>query len=154
MTPKTPMVDRQFAALTEMKDAVNAGDAGRYARAYAPDAVITIHGGVELKGRSSIEQYEVELMREFPGTRFAFYAIWLKGPQAVVHYAVKGKTPSGKGMGHEGLLFYRFQSSGLIEEEHRYLDSMTPMAQMGMLGTLTVRPPPRLPTDTKVHMAK
>jgi uncharacterized protein (TIGR02246 family) len=80
------MEDRQITALNEMMNAVNAGDAKRYARLYAQDAVITIYGGGELKGRSAIEQYEVELLREFPGTRLAFYSVWQKGALAVVHY--------------------------------------------------------------------
>src|SRR4029079_15819136 len=61
--------DRQPAAIAEMMDAVNAGDAHRYALRYAPDAVIVIHGSVVLNGRDAIEGYEVELLREFPGAR-------------------------------------------------------------------------------------
>jgi ketosteroid isomerase-like protein len=137
-----------------MMNAVNAGDARRYARVYAEDALITIYGSGELKGRVAIEQYEIELLREFPGARLAFYAIWQKGSLAVVHYAVNGQTPSGKPMGHEGILFYRFHPSGLIAEERRYLDSLTPMAQLGMLGTLSVRPPPTLPAKVKIHVGK
>ena len=72
---------------------------------------------------------------------------------AVVHYAVNGRTPRGQSMGHEGLLFYRFDSSGLIKEERRYMDSLTPMAQMGMLGALPTRPVPTLPTEMKVYVA-
>ena len=66
------MEDRQISAVTEMMQAVNAGDAKRYARLYAQDAVIMIHGSGELKGRGAIEQHEVELLREFPGARLAF----------------------------------------------------------------------------------
>ncbi len=146
--------DRQITALTQMINAVNAGDAQRYARLYAQDAVITIYGGGELKGRGAIEQHEVKLLREFPGTRLAFYSIWQKGAVAVVHYGVNGRTPGGQPMGHEGLLFYRFHPSGLIEEEHRYLDSLTPMAQIGMLGTTPARAVPTLPTELKVHVAR
>ncbi len=148
------MEDRQITALTHMMNAVNAGEARRYARLYAQDAVITIYGGGELKGRDAIEQYEVKLLQEFPGTRLAFYSIWQKGALAVVHYAVNGRTPGGQSMGHEGLLFYRFHPSGLIEEEHRYLDSLTPMAQMGMLGATPTRALPTLPTELKVHVAR
>src|ERR1700730_12596799 len=75
-----PMEDRQIATLTEMVNAVNAGDAKRYATLYAQDALITIYGSGELKGRGAIEQYEVELLREFPVARLAFYAVWQKGP--------------------------------------------------------------------------
>lgn len=148
------MEDQQITALKQMVDAVNASDAQRYARLYVQDAVITIYGGGELKGRSAIEQYEVELLREFPGTRFAFYSIWQQGTLAVVHYGVNGRAASGQAMGHEGLLFYRFHPSGLIEQEHRYLDSMTPMAQMGVLGTAPARNLPTLPSESKVHATK
>jgi uncharacterized protein (TIGR02246 family) len=148
------MQDRQVAALTGMMDAVNAGDAGRYARLHAQDAVIAIHGSGRLEGRGAIEQHEVELLRQFPGARLAFYDAWLEGPRAVVHYAVNGKTPGGQAMGHEGLLFYRFEPSGLIREERRYLDSLTPMAQLGLLGALPARPLPTLPARMKAHVAE
>lgn len=148
------MEDRQIAAFTEMMQAVNAGDAGRYARLYAQDAVITIHGSGALEGRAAIEKYEIELLREFPGARLAFYDVWQNGPVAVVHYAVNGRTPGGQSMGHEGLLFYRFGPSGLIEEELRYLDSLTPMAQLGALGPLPARPLPTLPDRMKAHTAR
>lgn len=144
------MDDRQITALTEMVHAVNAGDANRYARLYAEDAVITIHGSGLLEGRDAIEQHERELLREFPGARLGFYAIWRRGSLAAVHYAVNGRTPGGQSMGHEGLLFYRFHPSGLIEEEHRYMDSLTPMAQLGVLGP-PARPLPALPGEPKVH---
>jgi hypothetical protein len=57
-------------------------------------------------------------------------------------------------MGHEGLLFFRFGPSGLIEEEHRYLDGLTPMAQMGLLGGgVAARPIPTLSTELTVSTA-
>jgi len=148
------MEDQQVTALTEMISAVNAGDTRRYATLYAQDAVITIYGGGELKGRGAIEQHEVDLLREFPGTRLAFYSMWQKGTVTVVHYAVNGPAPGGKSMGHEGLLFYRFHPAGLIEQEHRYMDSLTPMAQMGLLGPAPARALPMLPVEMKVHLAK
>jgi steroid delta-isomerase-like uncharacterized protein len=148
------MEERQVTAVTRMMNAVNAGDPKSYASLYGQDAVITIYGSGEFKGRDAIERYEAELLRAFPGARLAFYAIWQKGPLAVVHYTVNGQTPGGQSMGHQGLLFYRFHDSGLIEEERRYLDSLTPLAQMGMLGELPARPPPTLPTQLKAHVAK
>jgi len=148
------MKDQQITALNHMMNAVNAGDAKRYARLYAQDATITIYGSGELKGRDAIEQYEVELLRDFPGTRLAFYSIWQNGAMAAVHYGVNGRAPGGKPMGHEGLLFYRFHPSGLIEEEHRYMDSLTPMAQMGVLGATPARALPTLPTRLKAHVVR
>ncbi|MBI3208700.1 MAG: nuclear transport factor 2 family protein [Candidatus Solibacter usitatus] len=137
----------------EMANAVNAGDARRYAALYAQDAVITIYGGEVLKGRDAIETHEVDLLRQFPGARLAFYEIWRDGEAAVVHYGVNGQTSSGKSMGHEGLLFYRFHASGLIAKERRYFDSLTPMAQLGALGPVAARPVPQLASGTKLHVA-
>jgi uncharacterized protein (TIGR02246 family) len=148
------MEDRQVAALREMTDAVNAGDAARYARVYADDATITIFGSSELAGRAAIEAHEVGLLREFPGARLAFHDVWQDGERAAVHYAVTGKTPQGKVMGHEGLLFYRFQPSGLVAEERRYLDGLTPMAQLGALGSVPARSLPALPSRMTAHLAQ
>jgi ketosteroid isomerase-like protein len=146
--------DEGLSALTEMMRTVNAGDAKGYASLYAPGAVITLQGSGELRGRAAIEQHEVELLSQFPGARLGFYAVWQKGPLAVVHYAVNGRTSGGQSMGHEGLLFFRFDAAGLIEEERRYLDSLTPMAQLGLLGPLPARPLPKLPTAVEAHTAK
>src|SRR5262245_47523410 len=98
------MEDRQVSALKEMMRTVNAGDAEGYANLYAEDAVIVMHGSGLLKGRHAIAEHERILLREFPGTTLAFYAVWQNGPLAAVHYGVNGKTPAGKPMGHEGLL--------------------------------------------------
>jgi ketosteroid isomerase-like protein len=146
-------VDRPMATLHEMIRAVNAGEAAAYVSLYAEDAVITIHGGAVLRGRSAIEAYEKELLGEFPGTRFAFYDVWRKDTQAVVRYGVNGRTSAGKAMGHEGLLFYRFDPSGHITDERRYLDSVTPMAQLGLLGPYPSRALPALPREMSVHIA-
>jgi steroid delta-isomerase-like uncharacterized protein len=137
----------QLAVFAEMMAAVNAGDAPRYARLYATDAAIRIVGGEDLAGRDAIERYEVELLRQFPGARLAFYSIWQREREAVVHYGVNGRTAAGQAMGHEGLLFYRFASSGLIEEERRYNDSVTPMVQLGMPGIFSARASATLPSQ-------
>ena len=57
-------------------------------------------------------------------------------------------------MGHEGLLFYRFQPDGQVAEELRYLDALTPMAQLGAFGAMPVRPLPRLPAAMRTHVGK
>jgi ketosteroid isomerase-like protein len=145
-------VDRPMASLHEMVRAVNAGEAAAYAGVYAEDAVITIHGGDVLRGRKAIEAYETDLLREFPGVRFALFDVWRKGAQAVVRYGVNGGTAGGKAMGHEGLLFYRFDPSGHITDERRYLDSLTPMAQLGLLGAYPSRALPALPREMSVHI--
>src|SRR5438034_8911808 len=143
-----------MVALAEMVRAVNAGDARTYAALYAPDAVLTIYGGDVLQGRRAIEDYETGLLRELPGARLGFHAIWQKGPAVVVRYVVNGRTAGGQAMGHEGLLFYRFLPSGLIAEERRYLDSLTPMAQLGALGAVAARPLPAVPVETRGYEAR
>jgi ketosteroid isomerase-like protein len=148
------MDDQRIAVLYEMLRAVNAGNARQYATLYAEHAVITIHGSAPLHGRDAIEKYEIDLMRQFPGTRLAFYSAWLSDSSAVVHYGVNGSTLAGVAMGHEGLLFYRFQPSGVIEEERRYLDSFTPMAQLGVLGPGPTRALPTLPDSLSVYVAQ
>lgn len=143
-----------LASLETMVQAVNAGDASRYAAVYAPDAVITIHGTNVLKGRTAIEKHEVELLSQFPGARFGFSDVWCIGDTAVVRYAVSGRTPAGLAMGHEGLLVFTFNGSGLIQEERRYLDSLTPMTQMGLLGTRAARPRPEVAAAPTIQIAR
>jgi ketosteroid isomerase-like protein len=114
---------------------------------------MTISGSGVLKGRAAIEAHEADLLRQFPGARLGLRDIWQNGSLAVVHYAVNGRTPSGQAMGHEGLLFFRFHTSGLIIEERRYNDSMTPMAQLGMLGSVPARSLSTLPIELNAHTA-
>jgi steroid delta-isomerase-like uncharacterized protein len=131
-------VERQDAALRLMQERVLAGDAKGYAAVYAPDATISIVGGDEITG-AAIERYEADLMRQFPGARFGFFDVWHAPPWAVAHYGVSGSTSAGRSMGHEGLLRFRFNASGKIQKEHRYLDSVTPMAQLGAVSSITPR---------------
>lgn len=144
-------VEQHVASLRTMIATVNAGDAAGYARLYAAGAAITIYGGETITGREAIEKYEAELMRQFPGTTLAFYEVWQLSPVAVVHYGVNGSTPNGAAMGHEGLLFFRFDRDGLIAEERRYLDSATPMAQLGAFGKVETRSLPKLPDNLTAY---
>jgi predicted ester cyclase len=137
-------------ALKTMHDAVNNGDAHRYASVYSASAIINIFGAGQLRGRAAIEQHEVELLAQFPGARFAFYDTWLDGDVLVAHYGVNAQTPAAM-MGHEGLLVFTFNAAGEIERENRYLDSVTPMAQLGALSGVAKRAAPVLPSTWRRH---
>jgi ketosteroid isomerase-like protein len=141
----------EAAVLRRMADAVSAGDASRYASLYGDNAVIVIAGGATLRGRAAIEQYEVGLLREYPGTQLAFFDVWRTDSLTIAHYGVSGRAATGLPMGHEGLLFYDFDSAGRIIEERRYNDSMTPMAQSGMFGAVESRSVPMLPPMFRYH---
>jgi ketosteroid isomerase-like protein len=147
------MAARPIDVVTGMMRAVNARDAKKYASFYSTNASIVLQGFSVLVGREAIEKHELELLAQFPSVVLAFYDLWQRGNRALVHYGVNGSTADGRSMGHEGLLSYRFDASGLIAEEHRYLDSLTPMAQLGMLADESVRAPPVLPAKMNVHMA-
>ncbi|MGH9218710.1 MAG: nuclear transport factor 2 family protein [Vicinamibacterales bacterium] len=134
-----------------MRDAVNSGDARRYASVYSPSGTISIFGNSELKGRVAIEQYEVELLAQFPNARFAIYDVWYSGRNVVAHYAVNAPTAAMQWMGHEGLLFFTFNDAGEIDLENRYQDSLTPMAQLGALGAAPRRAIPTLPAEWRSH---
>ena len=115
--------------------------------------MITIYGTGELTGRAAIEAHEVDLLRQFPGARLAFSDVWQDGARAVVRYAINARIATGQSMGHEGLLFFRFDASGAIAEEHRYQDSLTPMAQLGALRAPAFRAVPDLPAALSRHVA-
>lgn len=147
------MPDQREKTFREMMRTVNAGDAKAYAKLYASNAKIIIYGGETPEGRAAIEQYEVELLAQFPGVDFRIFDVWLDGTdRAVARYGVYGQA-GDKPMGHEGLLFYRFDSSGSIAEERRYLDSLTPMAQLGALGPGSVRKLPDLPRSMRLQVS-
>jgi ketosteroid isomerase-like protein len=147
--PKVPIV----AALRRMVDAVNGRDARAYAAIYASDASLTIYGGPRLQGRAAIEKYELDLLRAYPGTRFALSNIWVRGFDVVARYGVNTPAGAGPATGHEGLLFFRFDEGGNITSEHRYLDALTPMAQAGLLRGVAARVLPNLAAGPKVMTA-
>jgi ketosteroid isomerase-like protein len=136
-----------------MVDAVNGGDARAYAAIYASDASLTIYGGPRLQGRAAIEKYELDLLRAYPGTRFALSNIWVRGFDVVARYGVNTPAGAGPATGHEGLLFFRFDEQGNITTEHRYLDALTPMAQAGLLRGVAARVLPNLAAGPKVMTA-
>lgn len=146
------MKDRREATFREMMRAVNAGDATAYANLYAFNAIIEIVGSETLVGRKAIEKYEVDLLTQFPGTKFRIEKVWLhESDRAVAQYGVSGAAADGRPMGHEGLLFYEFGADGLIIREERFLDSFTPMAQLGAFGPGPHRPVPKLTDSMSVH---
>jgi uncharacterized protein (TIGR02246 family) len=147
--PSLPVV----ATLRRMRDAVNSGDARAYAATYASDASLTIYGGARLQGRAAIEEYELGLLRAHPRTRFELSAIWVHGSDVVARYGVVTPPGAGPATGHEGLLFLRFDEQGAITAERRYLDSLTPMAQAGLLRGAAARDLPTLAADPRIAVA-
>lgn len=150
----SPDLSALVAMYDEMAQAVNSGSASRYAALYAPHAVIRIHGGEQISGRQAIERYEVDLLEHFPGTRLAFFKILQSEHLAIVQYGVNSPGHGSPATGHEGLLFYRIHPTGLIAEERRYLDVLTPMAQAGLLGSAPARSLPLLPASAEAVAAR
>lgn len=138
-------ISDRVALFATMRDAVNAGDPARYASLYAPDAQITVAGGATLDGRAAIERYERDLLQQYPSTRFEISDIVITRAATIVRYGVNTPAGSGPATGHEGILFYRFDDDGLIRQERRYLDALTPAVQAGAIRGLPSRPPPVLP---------
>jgi len=104
-----------------------------------------------LSGRGAIEAHETSL---FESSRHAARLLRLLAGRlaVVVHYGVNGRTPAGQAMGHEGLLLLPIDPAGLVEEERRYLDSATPMAQLGLLGRRPRARGPPLPGTMQAHI--
>ena len=119
------------------------------------EAIITIYGTGELKGAPPSKRMKSSCCAS-PRRTARVLGCLAGRPARVVRYAINARR-EGAFDGHEGLLFFRFDASGAITEEHRYQDSLTPMAQLGACVRPPFAPcricPPRSP-DTPSHVRR
>jgi len=156
------MLEMQKAGLQTVVGAFNSHDAKKFAETFTPDAVSTVTGISELKGREAIAADTQKLFDAFPDFKIAVARSFSKG-DVVFHEWVMNGTQKGEFMGVKasnkpvgvrGVTVVWVGPDGLAKAEHRYLDGTTLMAQMGAMKA-PARPVPAMPTgEPEWHAAK
>jgi len=133
------------ARVQKIMDAFNRHDAAGFASAYASNAIVYDPQYPEpLRGRDSVRQDIETFFQTFPDISGAAQRVFEKGNETAFEASFKGtnkgalKTPAGdvpptnKAVSMAGAIFVRFNSQGEIEEERRYFDMASMMAQLGV----------------------
>src|SRR5918992_257365 len=124
--------------------AFNAHDAAAWASHYAENAVLHDPQYQEPKrGRDAVRQDIQEFFDGFPDIQFQILSVISSGDQAAIEGVGSG-TQTGPIQGPGGPMpatnkkaqmpfasFVKFDSNGLIVEEHRYYDQVGMMMQLG-----------------------
>ena len=129
----------------QWKGAVSRGEMTLFGSLYAADAQLLVPLSAEpLRGREAIQQYETAVSSAFPGATLKITRPISRGDIVAVEWEYSG-TNSGPLAAPDGLLpptnravtlrgasFLRFNSDGLIVEEHRYYDRSSLLQQLGL----------------------
>jgi steroid delta-isomerase-like uncharacterized protein/uncharacterized protein (TIGR02246 family) len=148
------MAEMQKQALQTIGDSLNAGDAKKFASAYAEDGVSMVAGLPEAKGREAIAGTVQQFFDAFSNRKFAWTRIWTKGDVMVTEWAwnatntgdFMGNKATNKPAGNTGLSVVWINADGAVKAEHRYENFPTVMGQLG-LSKEKARPIPTLPAQ-------
>jgi uncharacterized protein (TIGR02246 family) len=161
--PKPSLAEMQKAGIVAALQGLNGHDPKMFASVYADDAVISVAGLNEVKGREAIAQNMAEWFEVFSKAKLGFSRVWVKGDTMVLEWVING-THHGelfgvKGteqpIGHYGLSVVTFDADGKVARENRYGELGSVMTQVGAAGTKAKpRPVPEVPAAPETILAK
>jgi len=159
---KPPLIDLQKQGNQAAMAALNAHDAKKLSEQYAPDAVVTVVGMGEYKGREAIASEIQKAFDGFPDFKFGISKVYVKNDVLVHEWVVTGTQKgefngvkaSNKAIGLRGASVLWFTPDGLVKQEHRYFDGGTMMTQLGQMKA-PARPVATQPSgEATWHIAK
>ena len=125
--------------------ALNAHDAAAYAAFYSSDAVVYTTASPEpVRGRAAIQQDIQQWFTAMPDMMLQLEELLVDGPTAVSRFQLVGThtgplatpsgelPPTGKRMSMPMAVFSREGQDGLIVEEHRFIDMLGFLQQLGL----------------------
>lgn len=161
--PKPTLAEMQKQGLGTALAGLNGHDPKMFASVYADDAVISVAGLNEVKGREAITQNMAEWFEVFTKAKLGFSRVWVKGDTMVLEWVING-THHGelfgvKGteqpIGHYGLSVVQFSPDGKVVRENRYGELGTVMTQVGAAGAKAKpRAIPEVPAAPETIVAK
>ncbi len=161
--PKASLAEMQKQGLTNALMGLNGHDPAKFASVYADDAIISVAGLNEVKGRPAIQQNMAEWFEVFSKAKLGFSRVWVKGDTMVLEWVING-THHGelfgvKGteqpIGHYGLSVVSFNADGKVARENRYGELGSVMTQVGAAGAKAkARPIPEVPAAPETILAK
>lgn len=159
--PKPSMAELQQQGLATALEGLNGHDPKKFASVYAEDAVITVAGLNEVRGREAIAQNMAEWFETFKSVKLGFSRVWVKDDTLVLEWVING-THSGelfgvKGteqpIGHYGLSIVQFNADGKVAKESRYGELGAVMTQIAGRKAKP-RPIPPVPAKPEMIVAK
>lgn len=160
--PKPALVDLQKQAVAAAAAAMNAHDAKRFSELFAPDATVSEYGLGEVKGHEAIVGGLQKAFDAFPDFKIGVSKVFVKNDVVVQEWVMTGTNngefngakPTNKTIGIRGADVFTFTPDGFIKQAHRYFDTSTVSAQLGLAKAPT-RPVATLPSgEPEWHIAK
>ena len=159
---KPALIDLQKRALAAADATTNAHDAKKYSELFTPDATVTEYGLGEVKGREAIAAGVRSAFGGFPDFEIGVSKNFVKNELVVREWVITGThkgefagaKPTNKTMGVRGADVLTFTPEGLIRQAHRYFDTSTVLAQLGIMKA-PAPPVATLPSGARDwHVAK
>ncbi len=151
--PKPPLAQLELQTFQGVIDAINKHDPQAAAAFYTTDAVVKVAGAPDHTGRDAIAKAFADSAGRVPDLKISPIRIMQKGNVLISIDATSGtdsgtgfygNKPTGRTLGHEGVVVLWFNDDGNIKEEHLYSDAsrsqLDPKAKPG-----SFRPPPAMP---------
>jgi steroid delta-isomerase-like uncharacterized protein len=148
--------------LPQMADALSQHDAKKFAGFYADDASVISPGQDPAKGKDGIAANAQKFFDAFSNVKFGFSRAWVKGDVVIDEWTMtgthsgdfKGLKATEKPIGVQGVSIAWFDpATGLIKEEHRYVDLATLMSQVGA-SKQKARAVAAIPSSIEWHVSK
>jgi uncharacterized protein (TIGR02246 family) len=161
--PKASMMEMQKKSMTDGLAAINGHDAKKFSENFAADAVVTVYGEGEFKGREAIAAELEPWFKAVPDFKLSITRVFVKGDVVVGEWVATGTNtgelmgdkPTKKPVGIRGVTIDWFTPEGLVKQEHRYFDMATFMGQIGKGKGAPFRPVATAPTgEPELHAAK
>lgn len=160
---KPSLAEMQKMGLMTALEGLNGHDPKKFASVYANDAVITVAGLNEVRGRDAIAANMAEWFETFKDIKLGFSRVWVKGDTMVLEWVINGKhhgelfgvKGTEQPIGHYGLSVVTFDQDGKVARENRYGELGAVMTQIGGKGAKAKpRPIPPVPAAPETIAAK
>ena len=156
--PKPTMAEMQMKALKAQGEGFGTP---KWADVFTDDAVFTVAGMPELKGKEAIAKHHMGFFDSFSEVKTSPWRVWQKGDVAIVEWVITGNNTkdwvggkaTNKPFGVNGATVAWFNADGLIKEEHVYMDMGTMMSQLGATKQKG-RAVATLPATPEMHTSK
>jgi steroid delta-isomerase-like uncharacterized protein len=150
---KPALIDRQKQAVAAVSAAMNAHDAKTFSELFTLDATVSEYGLGEVKGRDAIVFGLRKAFDAFPDFKIGVSKIFVKNEVVVQEWVMTGTNrgelngakPTNNPIGIRGADVLTFTPDGLIKQAHRYFDTGSVLAQIG-LTKAPARPVAALPS--------
>ncbi len=161
--PGVDPADAHLVALKKMDVALAGADPKAYADLFATDAVVTVPGISEWKGRNDITAMHAKIFHPLDDVKVGTSRVWIRRDLAAVEWTLVGThartwlgvPATSKPIAIHGLSVSAFDADGRVKSQRIYFDVISVLAQVGAaLPGFEVAAVSKLPTSTEVIVAQ